>query len=560
MEYPVYVLDLIDHVPIPDTHYILAHDTAHSKKLNFTDHMSEDNDTYIAIAIPRDRDEIDSSDLQVNPQVFINHTYPVGLICKILEYEDSDADFAVVTLEVLMRAELHSDVVYDNLTETLFASATYVPNNPKTFSETVKGDINRVGKIISKNSGHFTPTLAEIIHQNVTAIEKMNMMADEVLSEFKERALYVNAVNEIEQWDLVTQGIGRKLRKKKPKAEPKEQKPETYEDKLKKLDVPDSIRAKISEEINRLDIIPKQSLEYALGQDYLRHVFSLPWGQHTHTDVDLRLLKEALNESHYGLNDVKNYLLEHICLEQVTGKPGGAVMCFIGPPSTGKTSIAKALAKASNRKFGRMALGGVSDEAELRGHRRTYSGSRPGRLMNLIKEAGAQDALILLDECDKISDSRNPATQALLEILDPEQNSEFVDRYFELPFDLSKVLFICTANYEQQIPPALLSRMELIYFRDYTKEERTVILDNYILPKVIEEYKIKEHGITIDPEVLKGLVEEPQLRQIEKRIRRYLRKALLKVRMDGLTELVVTNEFCFQNTTPTPKRAEVGFR
>lgn len=320
-----------------------------------------------------------------------------------------------------------------------------------------------------------------------------------------------------------------------------------YEEKIDNMKMPKEVKEKALYELKRLKGMNISSSEGSTIQNYLDWVLDLPWSKSTKERLDIIKAEEILNEEHYGLEDVKDRILEYLSVKKMSGTLKGPILCLVGPPGVGKTSIARSIAKSINRKYVRMSLGGMRDEAEIRGHRRTYVSAIPGRIVYALKEAKSMNPLILLDEIDKLSsDYKGNPGDALLEVLDSEQNKTFRDNYIELPIDLSKVLFITTANSLDTIPRPLLDRMEVVEVSGYTYEEKFNISKNHLIPKIFNEYKLKEEVIKISDEAIKyiidGYTRESGVRSLERVISSLIRKAMANILKNNKESLEVNIE------------------
>ncbi|WP_275099942.1 endopeptidase La [Sedimenticola hydrogenitrophicus] len=319
---------------------------------------------------------------------------------------------------------------------------------------------------------------------------------------------------------------------------------EKFRERLEQLVLPDTAGKRLDEEMQKLAILETGSPEYALTRNYIDWITLLPWGRHSPDKLDLGAARKALDKDHYGLDDVKKRILEFLAVGMMKGEVSGSIILLVGPPGVGKTSIGKSIADALGRTFFRFSVGGMRDEAEIKGHRRTYIGAMPGKFIQAMKEAETANPVIMLDEIDKIGASfQGDPASALLEALDPEQNSDFLDHYLDLRFDLSKVLFVCTANQLDTIPAPLRDRMEIIPLSGYIAQEKLQIARKYLLPRQLRRAGLKRNQLKLNTVALKSIIEgyarDAGVRRLEKQIGKIVRKAVVKILDREPTPIVV---------------------
>ena len=320
-----------------------------------------------------------------------------------------------------------------------------------------------------------------------------------------------------------------------------------YEEKIRKLKLPEEIETTLLKECAKLDKTPFMSQEAAVIRTYLDTCLELPWNVYSEDDIDLKRVAESLDKNHYGLKKVKERFLEYLAVKKNAPDMKGQIICLLGPPGVGKTSIAKSVAEAIGKKYARVALGGVRDEAEIRGHRRTYVGSMPGRIINAMKQAGTMNPLIVLDEIDKLaSDYKGDPTSALLEVLDSEQNNTFTDHYIDLPFDLSDVMFVTTANDYSTIPAPLRDRMEVIELPSYTLVEKINIAKKHLIPKQLKNCGLNAKDFKFTPKAIEMIInnytKEAGVRNLERTIASVMRKSVYKKLTEDIEKITISNK------------------
>lgn len=318
----------------------------------------------------------------------------------------------------------------------------------------------------------------------------------------------------------------------------KAQEIEDYKNKIKKARMPKEANNEATKQLKRLDQMHPDSSEASIVRTYLDWLVEMPWNKTTRGTIDIRQAKDVLNTDHFGLSKVKDRILEYLSVRKINPKMKGPILCFVGPPGVGKTSLGQSIARAMKRKFIRISLGGIRDEAEIRGHRRTYIGALPGRILQSIKQCGTNNPVFMMDEIDKLgSDFRGDPSSALLEALDPEQNSSFSDHYLNIPFDLSKVMFILTANLTDTIPSALLDRMEVITLSGYTEDEKRIIAQRHLIPRQVKENGLSTKKLSISKgallRIIREYTSEAGLRGLERKIGSLCRKVARRIAEGG---------------------------
>ena len=505
--------------------------------------------------------------------------YKTGTIAKIKQMLKLPGDAIRVLVEGVSRGEIQ-EIIFE---------VPYFKCTVKKIQEREFEDLpSRVVALMRSALGNFetyldlNPKVSQDIFPSVASVDQPGRLADvitshlEIKTEEKQRILEafdpedrLEILNEIINKEIeiltIEQDINIKVRSQINKVQREyylkeqmraiqeelgqdeaiEDEIETWMNQLKKLKLSPKVNEKVEKEIKRLSKIQPSSAEGGVIRTYIEWILALPWNKASKGTIDIKMAEKILNEDHYGLEKVKDRILEYLAVMKLSKSMKGPILCLVGPPGVGKTSVARSIARAVNREFVRMSLGGVRDEAEIRGHRRTYIGSIPGRVISAIKEAGTNNPVFLFDEVDKIgADFRGDPASALLEVLDPEQNKEFGDHYLEVPFDLSKVMFITTANTTDTIPRPLLDRMEVIHVPGYTEEEKVKIAEKYLVPKKTKEHGLKDENITISESTIRSIINyytrESGVRNLEREIANLCRKVARKIVEEDATRFRVT--------------------
>lgn len=505
-----------------------------------------------------------------------DEVYSIGVICKIKQILKMSENTIRVLVEGIERAKI---VEYIDDEEYIKASVEKI-RSKKTKSADLEAYIKLIDKDFMKllkltDDGYSE--VAKSIEPLENPIEYLDMVASYAITEEEVKQQVLECVDIIERAELILERIKREISvakiqkdiavkvKNKVSKEQKEyylreqlkaiqeelgendsEKNEIakYEEKIKKIKLSKEVKEKITYELGRLKNMSATSAEANVVKTYLDWTLDIPWGKYSKETIDIIKAREILNKEHYGLDDVKDRIIEYLAVKQVSKTQKGPILCLVGPPGVGKTSIARSIANAMNRKYTRISLGGMKDESEIRGHRRTYVGAIPGRITYALKDAKTMNPLILFDEIDKISSSyKGDPSDALLEILDNEQNKDFRDSYLELPLNLSKVMFVATANTLETIPRPLLDRMEVIEVSGYTYEEKFNIAKEHLIPKIFKDLDIPMDNITIEDEsiraVIEGYTRESGVRGLERKLTSLIRKVLAEMLKEGMKEYTV---------------------
>ncbi|GLX69556.1 endopeptidase La [Paenibacillus glycanilyticus] len=458
---------------------------------------------------------------------------------EIVDYVPNDQYYEVTVIE-LPEPETEDPEVDALMRSVLSQFEHYITLSKKVTPETLAAvsDIDEPGRLADVITSHLSLKIKDKqdILETIDVRERLERLLDILNNEREvlelERKINQRVKKQMEktQKEYYLREQMKAIQKELGEKEGRAGEVEELRNQLQEAGVPDLVREKVEKEIDRLEKMPATSAEGGVIRNYIDWLLALPWSKHTEDDLSLSKAEEVLNNDHYGLEKPKERVLEYLAVQQLVKKMKGPILCLVGPPGVGKTSLARSIAKSLERKFVRVSLGGVRDEAEIRGHRRTYVGAMPGRIIQGMKTAGSYNPVFLLDEIDKMaSDFRGDPASALLEVLDPEQNNTFSDHFIEVPFDLSNVMFVTTANSLHSIPRPLLDRMEVLYIPGYTELEKQQIAERYLLPKQRKEHGLTEDQLALEDEVLLTLIREytreSGVRNLEQQIAAICRKA-----------------------------------
>ena len=524
--------------------------------LTAVSHASEKElDLFVSMQKDAEKEEIEPSDV-----------FSVGTVVKIRQIAKLPSNNLRVTVRGLFRAR--AEEIYEE-DGCLFANVTELPavhgdpvleeayfriaqdemreivaNDPR-FSKEAAASLDKTGDPDAYVSAalthlHIKEEIKQTILETVNVIERLKLfercLNDELEIARLEKKISATVRRNIDK-NQKEYFLREQLKAIHTELGDDEEERDTLTEQIKNKHMPAEVEEKALKELARMDKMPPSSPENTVIRNYLDWLIDLPWTEQTKDTEDLADAQKVLDEDHYGLEKVKTRITEYLAVLQLTGSMNAPILCFVGPPGVGKTSIAKSVARALGRKFVRMSLGGVKDEAEIRGHRRTYVGAMPGRIIYAMKQVGSINPVFLLDEIDKVSsDMRGDPASALLEVLDPEQNTTFRDRFLEVPYDLSKVLFITTANTVETIPAPLLDRMELIELNGYTLDEKREIAKRYLVPKRAAANGLQEGFVTLTDEAIAAVIEgytmEAGVRNLERQIDAVCRKIAVRYAQD----------------------------
>ncbi|HJD55609.1 MAG TPA: endopeptidase La [Rickettsia endosymbiont of Pyrocoelia pectoralis] len=539
--------------------------------LSNTTVSAEDNSKYILVTLQKKLN-------QESPNK--NELYNIGILAKVIQIVKLPNNTAKTLIEAVARVkikdisgdeafEANYEIIPDEEIFDAINMRALVDNAVQLFAKYAANDKKINAEIIEtinteiSNSSNFVNIINILASHLITSLEAKQHLLEET-SPFKRVTTIISTLTSNIVNSETEQALQQRVRKQIEKTqrdyylheqmkaiqkELDEDKSEftELEKKIKNTKLSKEAKEKAESELKKLRSMNQMSAESGVTRNYLDTLLSLPWGKYDNSKIDINQAEAVLNRDHFGLEKVKERIIEYLAVLQRSDKIRGPILCLIGPPGVGKTSLIKSIAEGMGRKYTKFALGGVRDEAEIRGHRKTYLGSMPGKVLNQLKKVKTSNPVMLLDEIDKMgSDFRGDPASALLEVLDPEQNSHFVDHYLEVEYDLSNVIFIATAN-SYNLPRALLDRMEIINISGYVEEEKVQIAKNYLVPKQLKMHKIKENEITISDDAILDLIryytKESGVRALEREIGALIRKSLKRILADkNVKHIAISND------------------
>lgn len=487
---------------------------------------------------------------------------------KIIEYVKKEAAYIVKVEPLLDEVDAEIDLEVEALMRNVRENCEKILALRGEFTADISNileSIDSPGKLADLVASNLKLKIEDA--QSLLAIpdtlERLKKVNDFLIKEVELSAMQAKIQSDVRdeisksQRDYYLREQVRAIHRELGEVDEKLQEIEEYKKRIKKARMPKNAAQEAAKQLRRLEQMHPDSSEASIVRTYLDWLVDMPWKHSTRDVLDLIQTQKLLDEDHYGLKNVKDRILEYLGVRKLNPKMKGPILCFVGPPGVGKTSLGRAIASAMKRKFFRISLGGIHDEAEIRGHRRTYIGAMPGRILQGLKQCGSNNPVFMMDEIDKIgSDYRGDPSSALLEALDPEQNSEFSDHYLNLPFDLSKVMFILTANLTDTIPSALLDRMEIIQLSGYTHEEKQVIAEKYLLPRQIKDNGLQPELLKISPGAMDQIIDEytseAGVRNLERELGSICRKVARRI-AEGKTASVTVTRANLQRYLGPPK-------
>jgi len=552
--YPLLILP----IAVNDDRYIKLIDNA----------LSSDKLIFVGYTDSDELEEVDKDDIMeygVVANILKMLRFPDGSVrvlvqglkrARIASFSNASKEYPVAEIDVIeekIKGSIKEEAMTRNLTDMFrkyVKHSQQLPDEVNQILTTIEEPWKLADFIASNLSIDIEDKYA--ILTMIDPIERMNELTEILNKELsilevgeKIKSMVSTEINEDQKKYFLREQL-KAIRKELGEDDPKTKEISEIREKAEKKKLTEEARSTLESQIERLEMMNPMMPEYNVVRTYIDWILELPWKNYSRDKLDIKRAEEILNEDHYDLEKIKTRILEYLAVKKLKKDSKGPILCFVGPPGVGKTSLGKSIARALGREFVRLSLGGIRDEAEIRGHRRTYVGALPGRIIQAMKKAGTSNPVFMLDEIDKVgSDFRGDPSSALLEVLDPEQNNTFADHYLEIPYDLSKVMFITTANVLYTIPPALRDRMEVIKLPGYTIEDKVHIAEDYLIPRQIKENGLKKKDITFKEDgirkIIDGYTREAGVRNLERTIGSICRKVAKKKVMKNRRKTTVSS-------------------